>query len=333
MTANRAFVECPSTFFLGLNGIKIPAITIPGLKIGDDLKLLHDGRATARMVGSYAEQIGSLEYNYLTNKAPAIIYCNHVVSVGKSNISEWVNGLIIQRLSRVQNFLMKLWLIKDNAVDPDTGWMAIQHNGEPIINSNRWSSSYCKADGSTSETTFSKEELSQVADVPLDPEDVADGKAVPLGRAGSSEERITKLSHESLRVQRFLYFVNGARTTRDVAIKLALYCSGLEALVSTSHSELTHQVAERVAVLLHSSGGARLETFRLVKAAYGLRSRAVHGATFKDKDQRQLIEASIKLDQVCREVTFAYLQSDDFQEALEFNSDQFSDFWMKRLFL
>jgi hypothetical protein len=228
---------------------------------------------------------------------------------------------------------MKLWLIKDNAVDPDAGWMNVTISPGPIINNNRWSSTYSKADGSSEPTEFSKEEISEAAALPLRAEDASIGKAVPLYRAGVSDDFLTKLSHGSLRVQRFLYFVNGARTSRDLAIKIAMYCSGLEAMVSSSHTELTHQVAERVAVLLYPRGQERLECYRQVKTAYGFRSKAVHGASFREKDHGKLVAASTKIDQVCREVTLAYLSSSDFESALESKDDAFSEFWMQKLFL
>ena len=326
-------VERPSIFFLGLTGIAVPSIPMPGLRIGNNLRIMRDSSAAGRMIGTYADRMGSLEAEFLQHRASALIYAHEKIMLDLTCAPEWINGLLIQRLAEVRSWLMGLWLIKDNGVDPDVGWMAVAHEGDSILNNNHWTAAYSKADGSAGPTTFSKEEISKASTFPIAPENLSEGRAVPLYVAGASEQKVTKLSHGSLRVQRFLYFVDGARGTRDVAIKIANYCSGLEAMVSTSHTELTHQVAERVAVLLHPSGSNRLETFRKIKEAYGMRSKAVHGAVFREKDQAQLKKLSVEIDQISREVTLAYLTQPDFEEALKGSSEAFTEFWMRKLFL
>lgn len=50
-------------------------------------------------------------------------------------------------------------------------------------------------------------------------------------------------------------------------MKIAQYCSGLEALVSTSQQELSRQVSGRVAALVQPPGAGRISTFKLVKQA------------------------------------------------------------------
>lgn len=333
MKDSSEFIERASTFFLGLTGIGLPTIAMPGVKIGGRLKLLRDAPAIGRLVGTHADRIGSLEATFLQHHAAALIYAHEKVQVDPSCIPQWINGLLIQRLAEVRSWLLKLWLVKDNAVDPDMGWMAVSHDGDFVINNNHWAASYSKADGSAELTQFSKRELQQAEDVPIEAADVSEGRAIPLYVAGASEQKPTKLSYTSLRAQRFLYFVDGARATRDVAIKIANYCSGLEAIVSTSHTELTHQVAERIAALLHPSGQARLDTFRAVKQAYALRSKAVHGAVFKDKDQEQLVDTAIAIDQICREVALAYFSTPEFQDAANASSEVFNEFWLRKLFL
>lgn len=332
MADRTDLVDCSSTFFLGLTGILLPAITVPGPLIGPRLKVINDPPAAGRMLAAYADNLGLLEYDFLTSKAPALVYAQERVQIDPVAPGEWINALLLQRLSEMQSILLRLWLVKDNAVDPDIGWMAVKFGGGTIVNNNRWSGAYSKADGSSEPAAFSRDELRDAATWKIDPQDMPEGRGVPLYRAGASEDRITKLSQSTLRIQRFLYFVDGARKSRDVAIKIVLYCSGLEAMLSSSTTELTHQVAERAAVLIRDRGEARLDVYRQVKAAYAIRSKAVHGAMFRDKDHHKLVAASIGIDTVCREVIRSYFSSADLAEALESDQDAFTEFWLGKLF-
>ncbi len=333
MPDRETLVDCPSTFFLGLTGIVLPALVAPGFQIGPRLKLIRDAPAANRMLAGYADHLGSLEYDFLTSRAPALAYARETVSIDRDAPAEWINALLLQRLSEMQSILLRLWLIKDNAADPDIGWMAVKFGDGVIVNSNRWSGAYSKADGTSEPTAFSRDELRSAAAWKIDPQDMPEGRGVPLYRAGASEERITKLSQNTLRMQRLLYFVDGARKSRDVAIKIALYCSGLEAMLSSSNTELTHQVAERVAVLIRARGEARLETYHQVKAAYAIRSKAVHGAMFKDRDHHKLVAAAIDIDQICREVVQSYFSSVELSDVLESDQERFTAFWLGKLFL
>jgi hypothetical protein len=51
----------------------------------------------------------------------------------------------------------------------------------------------------------------------------------------------------------------------------------LEALLSTGSAEISHQISERVAVLIGQSPSERLEIYRKIKKLYDLRSRITHG--------------------------------------------------------
>jgi hypothetical protein len=332
VTDRKDLVDCPSTFFLGLTGITLPAIAVPGLQIGPRLKVINDPPAAGRMLAAYADNLGLLEYDFLTRKAPALAYVQERVQIDPAAPGEWINALLLQRLSEMQSILLRLWLIKDNAVDPDIGWMAVKFGDGTIVNNNRWSGAYSKAGGTSEPTAFSRDELRAATTWKIDPQEMPEGRGVPLYRAGASEDRITKLSQSTLRIQRFLYFVDGARKSRDVAIKIVLYCSGLEAMLSSSNTELTHQVAERAAVLISDRGEARLDAYQQVKAAYAIRSKAVHGAMFRDKDHHKLVTASIGIDEICRKVARGYFSSVELAQVLESDQDAFTEFWLGKLF-
>ncbi len=57
----------------------------------------------------------------------------------------------------------------------------------------------------------------------------------------------------------------------------------LEAVLSTGSVEISHKVGERVAILLENDAEKRLETYKVVKRLYGIRSKLVHGAAIQTK--------------------------------------------------
>jgi hypothetical protein len=122
----------------------------------------------------------------------------------------------------------------------------------------------------------------------------------------------------SNRISRALSLVDRARTSKNFTEKIAFYCSGLEAMFSTSTAELTHQIAERVALISHNAKTERFETFRFVKKCYSLRSKFIHGDTIKGSVS-ELSDLSSRLDSVCRKAIKTAFEDSEFWKAM---SDQ-----------
>lgn len=74
-----------------------------------------------------------------------------------------------------------------------------------------------------------------------------------------------------------LGYLWSALTTSHIELSFVALCMALEAIASTSHSEITHILAERCAVLVHSKGAERLLLYQEIKKLYSLRSKIVHG--------------------------------------------------------
>src|SRR5262249_11651354 len=69
----------------------------------------------------------------------------------------------------------------------------------------------------------------------------------------------------SNRISRALDYVARAQMSVNPAEKVAFYCTALESLFSTSTSELTHQIAERVAVVTSQNAASRSDQYWFVK--------------------------------------------------------------------
>jgi hypothetical protein len=75
--------------------------------------------------------------------------------------------------------------------------------------------------------------------------------------------------------------------------------------------------------------GKREARFRQVKEAYGFRSRAVHGATFKPKDAERLRECATRVDQVCRDLVYIYFDPESgFRAAMEGSDGATTEFFV-----
>jgi hypothetical protein len=104
------------------------------------------------------------------------------------------------------------------------------------------------------------------------------------------------------RLERAKYFVQAARVAEHLPVKIANYCTSLEALFSNDASELTYKLSERVGWFIGRDAGERIDIFHRVKKAYGIRSKVVHGATDWGKDVVAARETSEFLDRTLRRV-------------------------------
>lgn len=75
----------------------------------------------------------------------------------------------------------------------------------------------------------------------------------------------------------------GAVTSNNPTHSLIGLVTALEAVVSTDVVEMTHQVAERTAILAGTSAQERVEIFDAVRDVYKLRSSIVHGSAKSPK--------------------------------------------------
>lgn len=297
-----------TTFFCGLDQISLPIMQRKGKIFHEDYFITTDSGEIFELVHKFSDHIGSLEFGYLVSKAKAVVYRKSKLDLdGEHQVSKALADQLVDDMLAVKVLDSALWSIRDNACHFDRAWIVGMLSEQIIINNNVWSSRHTCADGSHDVVAFSFDELR-----------VARRSGRPRGIYLKGDDAPTALSKGSLRFQRFEYFIGAARASIDVAFKIAQYCSGLEALVSTSQQELSHQVSERVSAVLVGPGPKRIAVFKLVKKAYGYRSKTVHGASFDAKDAEQLRECSRNVDQLCRALQALYFDDDpSFRTAVE----------------
>ncbi|ANM17188.1 hypothetical protein AMK06_CH02294 [Rhizobium sp. N541] len=310
-----------TTFLCGLDQIELPAMPQRGERFADNYYLTRDKQRIAELISEFGGGLGNVETSYLVKRASAVVYRRSQIEFDGEDAVACLEKSIIDDMLAVKRLEMGLWLVKDNAAHFDRAWIVARTAQGSVVHTNTWASRASAADGTFDPVSYSLEELR-----------LARNFNTPLPAYLRASGSPTMLTKGSLRFQRFQYFLSGARQSIDVAMKIAEYCSGLEALVSNSQQELSHQVSERVAALLAPPGPDRISNFKLVRQAYGYRSKAVHGASFKPADVTQLRDCSKKIDQFCRSLFELYLEEEgQFRTAVEGPDDDVTQFFIELL--
>ena len=101
-----------------------------------------------------------------------------------------------------------------------------------------------------------------------------------LNWARQAKENFEKLVGDSAFALAMRYFGN-SHYLLDLESRVMLLWAGIEALLNVD-SELSRRVALYAAILLDSDHDAKVEHYNLVKKAYGIRSRIVHGSSVEE---------------------------------------------------
>lgn len=202
-------------------------------------------------------------------------------------------------LREVQAFVNDLWLIKDNSVYVRDGFLTLYDDD---IEKGITYKASLSAVNSTSQSEvkpiiFTNTEL----ELTIKEFQQSPFPSIDEFNQGGKHPEPGYYKKDSSRESRADYFIKGARGGSNLASKIVSYCTALECLFTTGNSEVNHKIAERVAVLLSNNPESRKEHFSIVKKAYDIRSRIIHGSYIKEKDE-MLIHLSEQLDTILRQI-------------------------------
>jgi Apea-like HEPN len=135
------------------------------------------------------------------------------------------------------------------------------------------------------------------------------------------------VTKESARFSRFLYFLSGARIQEDISVRLSQYMTTLEVLFGTDPSELVHKLSERVAFFLGEDAPSRRRIFDIVRNAYKIRSKIVHGDAVAAKDIEKARDISSEVDQLVRKVGLKILADPELKERFNRNKENLEEYF------
>jgi len=315
-------------FITKLHNIKLDSKMNKGKKIDDLSRISNSYENFLELFNNvdFKSKIGELEFNAFQNST--YLY-QKVTFEDKERIfddeSTRIHFLDYQ-LSKVQAFLNMLWLVKDNGITVENGFLHIKHedNGNSI-SSNGLFVSPSNSLGEKEIVTFTKEEIDLAIKYykTLDFTEVNERLNKGIEKLRTENPLLKKYN----RLERALYFIQVARNESVLPIRIMHYCTILETLFSTDNREISHQVSERFARFLGENSEERKGLFKLVKTAYSVRSKAVHGQPV-NQDLKTLKNISMDIDCSLRKFFIKVLNNNDIVEQFEQNNEQLQNYFL-----
>lgn len=310
-----------ATFVIALKHLQIAANLGRGDKLDDCTYISNDASILESLLPNNAKQlIGVLEYDYLLN-SKAYIYSKEDIKADSS-----VEDYLATKLYQVQAFLTMSWIYCDNSIDFEAGFLFFRDDisSQEGASSNTLGGPVTTAQGDEVETIFNREKLRAIRKIYR--EEVSkytycsDSKNVTLLHKGRSRQEVA------------YYHIMAARLTEDVGLKISNYCTALEALFSTSQSELSHQLSERVAFFISESNEERLSIYRTLKKLYNTRSKIVHGSLIREKDFDAIIKQSEFCDESLRKCLLKMYNNKGISRYFEGKSENLDEYMLRLIF-
>lgn len=265
--------------------------------------------------------IGILETRKLQNTKVIIYGTYSEIAYKELQIS--LLQFLLKNLSFIRKFLSTSWLIKDNSVSYDSSFLEIpfKRPNADVIDSNFMSNIFTKASTEVETTQFTPEELKGIVKLQ---------QTLYRFTFDEDEEDLQYfLQKGTPLIPRVFYFLEIARTTQDLGLKIAHYCTCYETLFSKESAELSHKLSERIANFLADSYDEKLAIYRDIKIAYNIRSKVVHGDQLPQKQINDLRNISEKSDFYLRLILNKIIRSKELITLFESKPERLEDYYTK----
>ena len=195
----------------------------------------------------------------------------------------------------LRGFLRASWLMKDNCMSCEGAYAIYPSNGLPIsASANSLYELNITCDGKKFEPCrLTPTELRQLIDL---------HDKVETSLLKCRQKHGEALASQGSRIVRCFEFLQIARTAYSLPLRMAHYCSALEALFATSTVELSHRLSERIAHMAGRTRDERLAAYALAKDAYAIRSQVVHGAPLSKSFTSKVFDICSKTDSMLRTI-------------------------------
>ena len=226
-------------------------------------------------------------------------------------------------LRQIQQVTSELWLVRDNSVYVRDGFLFVYDKvlEDGMTFKASLGTIFTKASLAKEDVKFSKEEIEKAAsDMMVIP--VEDVKSGDKDYSVADQFQYFKGAGIDRKYYAWIY-IYFARANAAIPVKILMFVTAMEALVSSSTVELSHQVSERIAILLGKDKDSRQSIYADIKTAYGYRSKAAHGETLKGTEQ-ELVEFLTKIDEYMRQLMH-------FEEPYSYEDKKINEFFLERL--
>lgn len=289
------------TFITVLHNLKLDDDTVEDINIFDDVWLSNNPKTKNKILDKKLLQYTVGTHSIREFNRDTYLYFNknipHIVS--KEQMDEIANQYTFSFLRKAQSFAQHLWKVKDNNIYVRDGFLIAYENDieDGFTYKASLSAIFTKSTINNEATFFSKDELMNAGSKFTAPK-FTDFNKDSFGGKFPSSDHFFK-SSKSTRMDRAQYFILSARANVALPIKIVMYITALECLFATSKGEITHKIAERVALYVGTTPDSKLEWFNFIKKAYGYRSKLIHGDVLGGVEE-DLEEFTKQLDELLR---------------------------------
>jgi hypothetical protein len=241
----------------------------------------------------------------------------------KADKAESADVFLTSLLRTVQQYLMALWLLRDHCIMCDDGVLLCSEDNVGLHGIKHSLGQYFwNAVVKHVRTTFASAELLEAC------------RLATLTNAlfSSGPVEVYPTAPKGMnRLQRALYYIENARMCSDVGLRVASYMSCFEVLFSTDSAEISHKLAERVAVFVSQEPAERLKVYGQVKLAYSIRSKIVHGDELSNKQSGELLDLSRLCDDLLRKIILYILSSKEVANTFLLKNTELDQFFIGQI--
>jgi hypothetical protein len=313
--------------------MSIPSSVNNGKRIGEILRLAEGESNIQRFFRDEViiNYVGVLEYEYLF-KGPYIYSRGKIQDLEQryiltdeefDNVGDKNHFLVNCLMREFHGFATALWLVKDNSVKTEMGFIRVNEDDGPLMTSTGTGFSVTTADGQFLDINFTNEELSLATEY-FNKLFTVDSD---LGK------RITQDPYEgdASRISRALYFLQRTRYEAHVPVKIMNYCMILECLFTKDSSSINHKIAERFSKIMGKTLQEKQELFKFIKYVYIIRSQVAHGQKISSKKLANIKEQSVRLDELIRKL-FVEILFGEYEGIFEKDDNELEE-WFNELIL
>jgi hypothetical protein len=285
-----------------------------GDKISSELFITNDSLLIKELLNKeFSIMAGTIETAFILN-SDVIIYGKNVV-----NDNDFVGQDYLKcQMMASKFFLNFIWLIKDNSVNFDMAFLQYPEPQGTRIDKNYVSAVYSNCFGNRDKITLNRSELKLSREIFRE----------RFSKEPVELQKGTRLQKGIGRVSIVFYFLQSARSNPDIAVKIVDYCTCFEALFSTSSAELSHQLAERIALFIGESFQERRDIFNKIKEAYGIRSRIIHGDLLSPSKIDRLYSISETCDNFLRRILYKIFSDRELSDIFSNPPSQLDDYFL-----
>jgi hypothetical protein len=329
---------CICTYTIPLRNVVVSRDLGAGIQVASRMWLTNDSQA----FGDESEVCGANDMHGWYRSSRVWLYGSFALRVPErylspvSRLVPRVHESLPKRLATAESLIRSLWLMKDNCVSMGVGLLRIDVRPPEQL---RWKSyieprfSATMADGQRDKIVhYNVDEVTAAVYLSKKHKSILDSD--PFNAL-----QVSLVSPAAYRIRNALYFVHLARSTSDLGLKVAHYCSALEALFSVGKDELRHRVAENAAFFQGKDSKQRRELYQQIKAAYDIRSRVIHGGispmakqSKNEKIQKEIETAAKSLDSILRLVLSGVLTFREKFETFSLDDEKRRDYFERRIF-